>query len=517
MRARYDTAEETANRRRAGDAGGSDGPDHPVQRLQQSRGNQAVQALAERGVQPKLTVDAPDTPAEREADRVADEVMRTAAPERERMGEETADADRPSIRRSTPARDSSMELSGEAESRIKRLKGGGRPLREETRSYFEPRFGADFGDVNVHTGPEAERAADSVNAKAFAHGNDVVFGRGASPGINRTTAHELTHVVQPSRQQRINRVDLAEELQNRGVSAQTAQDIVANNLNLEDVLRFTNRTPAPSSQQLSVSNYLDSTGTPIPSYNRQHFYDVHTSEHFDFQQRAPTNATGTPPANLPQNLWPPGTDVDARLQETLDQIEYMETNRLQNLSDTEINNQIQSMASNAAHIDETAGTGYTTDGILNEVLTNLFHNYPADFRRTTLDSTHLKQVTNNIIKNTNPAFSNVSKKHLNKLKKKVNERIQGAWREQLDQHSHRVTPRKQSRTVPLPDGTIIRIGLQRGGGNSVPTLRQFYPHQGGVTQVYTPEQMRAIRRALYEMGELSQAEQQLLNPDGSYQ
>jgi hypothetical protein len=35
-----------------------------------------------------------------------------------------------------------------------------------------------------------------LGAQAFAHGNDVYFGAGKSPGNNELTAHELTHVVQ---------------------------------------------------------------------------------------------------------------------------------------------------------------------------------------------------------------------------------------------------------------------------------------------------------------------------------
>ncbi|MFB6183587.1 MAG: DUF4157 domain-containing protein, partial [Haloarculaceae archaeon] len=170
-------------------------------RLQRARGNQAVQALAEHGVQPKLTVDAPDTPAEREADRVADEVMRMPTPngetdhgQREQAVEESVS--RPSIGRRASTGASDTAVSGELEARINRLKSGGQSLSAATRSYFEPRFGADFGDVNVHTGPRAQRAAESVNAKAFAHGTDLVFGRGVSPGVNRTMAHELAHVRQ---------------------------------------------------------------------------------------------------------------------------------------------------------------------------------------------------------------------------------------------------------------------------------------------------------------------------------
>src|SRR4051812_40704573 len=36
--------------------------------------------------------------------------------------------------------------------------GSGTALPATTRAFFEPRFGADFGDVRVHTGPQAQGA-----------------------------------------------------------------------------------------------------------------------------------------------------------------------------------------------------------------------------------------------------------------------------------------------------------------------------------------------------------------------
>jgi hypothetical protein len=68
------------------------------------------------------------------------------------------------------------------------------------RSFFEPRFGQDFGSVRIHTGPEAAEAAQGVRARAFTIGRDVVFGGGeyqpTSARGQRLLAHELTHVVQ---------------------------------------------------------------------------------------------------------------------------------------------------------------------------------------------------------------------------------------------------------------------------------------------------------------------------------
>ncbi len=80
--------------------------------------------------------------------------------------------------------------------------GPGRPLEPSLRSYFEPRFRHDFGDVRIYTGADAAESARSVGARAYTVGRDVVFGAGeykpAAPEGQLVLAHELTHVVQQS-------------------------------------------------------------------------------------------------------------------------------------------------------------------------------------------------------------------------------------------------------------------------------------------------------------------------------
>ena len=65
---------------------------------------------------------------------------------------------------------------------------------------MESRFGANFSDVNIHTGSQSEVLNRSLNAQAFTHGSDVYFGEGKynpeSQQGKHLLAHELTHVVQ---------------------------------------------------------------------------------------------------------------------------------------------------------------------------------------------------------------------------------------------------------------------------------------------------------------------------------
>jgi outer membrane protein OmpA-like peptidoglycan-associated protein len=80
------------------------------------------------------------------------------------------------------------------------LRSQGRPLDPEVRSQMEPRFGHDFGHVRVHTGDHAAQSTESINARAFATGSHIVFGRGQfAPGTEAgetLLAHELAHTIQ---------------------------------------------------------------------------------------------------------------------------------------------------------------------------------------------------------------------------------------------------------------------------------------------------------------------------------
>lgn len=83
---------------------------------------------------------------------------------------------------------------------VEPVRGGGVPLTESARRYFEPRFGTDLGEVRVHTGEAATRATAAVNARAFTLGKSIAFAPGqydpAGPGGRRLLAHELAHVMQ---------------------------------------------------------------------------------------------------------------------------------------------------------------------------------------------------------------------------------------------------------------------------------------------------------------------------------
>ncbi|HEX3126495.1 MAG TPA: DUF4157 domain-containing protein [Thermoanaerobaculia bacterium] len=151
-------------------------------------------------VQARLTIGAPNDPYEREADRVADQVMRMPAPAVQRKCAKCEEEDKQEVVRAKEEPGEVPALSPEAEASIQGLRGGGRPLPEPVRSYFEPRFGCDLGGVRVHAGPEAASLARSISARAFTVGSDIAFAPGefqpASLEGRRLIAHELTHTLQ---------------------------------------------------------------------------------------------------------------------------------------------------------------------------------------------------------------------------------------------------------------------------------------------------------------------------------
>ena len=98
------------------------------------------------------------------------------------------------------AGDGSFELDDATAARIKGIRGGGQALEPNIAQSLGSAMGADFGGVRVHTSPEADHLSRELGARAFTTGKDVFGREGAlNPHTSegqKTTAHELTHVVQ---------------------------------------------------------------------------------------------------------------------------------------------------------------------------------------------------------------------------------------------------------------------------------------------------------------------------------
>jgi Domain of unknown function (DUF4157) len=188
-------------------------------------------------IQTKLRVNTPGDPYEQEADRVAAQVMRMPDPKLQKQAEsknENVIQTKPMVQRQTEededeevlqakplngimqrqaeVDDEEEELQTKAQSgrtltagptthaKIQTLKGGGQPLPRDTRSFFESRMGHDFSHIRIHASNRAAGTAESLQAKAYTLGNNIVFNSGQyapdSYAGKQLLAHELTHVIQ---------------------------------------------------------------------------------------------------------------------------------------------------------------------------------------------------------------------------------------------------------------------------------------------------------------------------------
>jgi hypothetical protein len=177
-------------------------PDRPSR----SKLSQVAAVQLSSRIQAKLILGPVDDPLEREADRIADEVMRMSDPAH------SFTSAMPALRRKCSAcEDEEHPLQAKMVQRdvtggeipasvLEVLSSPGRQLDKSTRAYFEPRFGLDLGQVRVHTDSQAAASAASVRALAYTVGHNIVFGanRFAPDTLagRRLLAHELAHTVQ---------------------------------------------------------------------------------------------------------------------------------------------------------------------------------------------------------------------------------------------------------------------------------------------------------------------------------
>jgi hypothetical protein len=147
-------------------------------------GNLATQRLRQsEWVQTGSAVSRPGDADERQADRVADEVVAGAPATVPREHQGATPADSPAARQASASR-----------------AGGGQPLAEPERTFFAARMGHDFRDVRVHTDARAAQSARAVNALAYTIGQDIHFAAGSyaphTASGRHLLAHELAHTVQ---------------------------------------------------------------------------------------------------------------------------------------------------------------------------------------------------------------------------------------------------------------------------------------------------------------------------------
>lgn len=213
--------------------------------------------VANRGaVQTKLTVGQPDDKYEKEADHMADAVVNNSSkPEiqnkeissiqreslatpqedeklgtaEQRVEEDKLVQEKPEIQKmEKPEEEEAVQkMEGEEEEEtvqtknesgtqiasaglsntIKSKAGTGRKMSPQIKAEMESGFGSDFSTVNIHTDQDAIGMNKQLGAQAFTHGKDIYFNSGKyNPDTTqgkRLLAHELTHVVQQSKEKKI--------------------------------------------------------------------------------------------------------------------------------------------------------------------------------------------------------------------------------------------------------------------------------------------------------------------------
>ena len=163
----------------------------------------ASPAAADKPAGPQLTVPAFQSPFQRKTPTLLDKHLElkpmgppaaTAKPDEAKKKEEIQVQ-----RRAEPS--AAIDVESAAVESV--VASPGRPLDAATRRYMESRIGFDFGKVRVHADGKAARSARALGARAYTVGSNVVFGQGRyAPQTaegRRLLAHELTHVVQQSR------------------------------------------------------------------------------------------------------------------------------------------------------------------------------------------------------------------------------------------------------------------------------------------------------------------------------
>lgn len=162
-------------------------------------------------LQTKLRINEPGDAYEQEADRVAEQVMRMAEPGKDTDTSKAATA--PLVQRKVSSDSAGIGTAPPIVHDV--LASPGQPLDAGTRTFFEPRFGHDFGHVRVHADTRAAESARSVNAQAYTVDHHVVLGAEHSvqhsAGRDRLLAHELTHTVQQQGENSWRHNDIAHE------------------------------------------------------------------------------------------------------------------------------------------------------------------------------------------------------------------------------------------------------------------------------------------------------------------
>ncbi|MCH2193608.1 phage tail tip lysozyme [Kordia sp.] len=154
-------------------------------------------------IQAKLSVGQPNDKYEKEADAMADKIVKKSNSPSTKIQQKVTSGNTSTISRvqlkSTNNRNTTSTSAAFATS-LNISKGGGLPMTKSVKKEMEFGFGRNFNNVRIHTDSNAIQMSKNIGAKAFTNGNNIYFNSNRyspnSTSGKRLLAHELTHVVQ---------------------------------------------------------------------------------------------------------------------------------------------------------------------------------------------------------------------------------------------------------------------------------------------------------------------------------
>ena len=148
----------------------------------------------------RLNLGQPNSPAEKEADAVADKLTtpQSTGPVMTGNGGPPPPDIQPSADTGNDAGGTSV--SNQMGSALHQSAGKGASLPNDKSEGWGQRMGSDLSKVKVHTDDQADAMSRSIGAKAFTYGQDIYFKKGEyQPGTkagDHLLAHETAHTVQ---------------------------------------------------------------------------------------------------------------------------------------------------------------------------------------------------------------------------------------------------------------------------------------------------------------------------------
>jgi len=241
--------------------------DHAITPILKTQQAKIHSILATNGIQAELKTASTNDLYERQADDVANKVMSMT------NGHQTHNAplrEQISALQNTGHKNTSVGADENIPQHLKSIKGNGQALTAPEQYFFESRFGTRFNHVRLHTNEDASKTARLLQARAFTHGNDIVFAKGEySQGTSsgrQLLAHELTHVVQQNKGKSVNNVQKMSSYDKHDRNLQSPR--FSGNNTLEDILdkkRYMH-IGSRGNHVAIIQGALEDAGSELPKY-----------------------------------------------------------------------------------------------------------------------------------------------------------------------------------------------------------------------------------------------------------